>query len=68
MAVKGITRSRRPPRWCQSWKQPSSPHPLPSMRLRTNRLFANAGSKGKGGQIFQAEAVEIKGLEPINEG
>lgn len=42
-------------------------HP-PSMRLRTNQLFRNAESNGKAGQIFQAEAIPIRGLEPISEG
>lgn len=44
------------------------PQPPPSMRLRTNWLFRNAERKGKAGQIFQAEVVPIRGLEPVNEG
>lgn len=40
----------------------------PSVQLRTDWLFRNAERKGKAGQIFQAEVVPIRGLEPVNEG
>lgn len=48
----------------------SSPPPPtpPSVLLRTDWLFRNAERKGKAGQIFQAEVVPIRGLEPVNEG
>lgn len=40
----------------------------PSVQLRTDWLFRNAERKRKAGQIFQAEVVPIRGLEPVNEG
>lgn len=39
-----------------------------SVQLRTDWLFRNAERKGKAGQIFQAEVVPLRGLEPVNEG
>lgn len=47
----------------------SPPPPTPPLvLLRTDWLFRNAERKGKAGQIFQAEVVPIRGLEPVNEG
>lgn len=66
IAVKN--HGRRPPRWCQKLLAALLPQPPPSMQLRTNWLFRNAERKGKAGQIFQAEVVPIRGLEPVNEG
>lgn len=40
----------------------------PAAELGTDWLFRNAARTGEAGQLFQAEVVPIRGLEPVNEG